>query len=68
MIFLDFKVYLAPKIRFLYHAKLSIIGTLNLRFYVEGHEVDVQDPKFFMDEAEYAELEETLDEMLNDYI
>jgi hypothetical protein len=35
---------------------------------VEGHEVDVQDPKFFMDEAEYAELEETLDEMLNDYI
>lgn len=34
---------------------------------MEGHEVDVQDPTFFMDEAEYAELEETLEEMLGNY-
>jgi hypothetical protein len=34
---------------------------------VEGHEVDVQDPTFFMDDDEYSELEETLDEMLNTY-
>lgn len=35
---------------------------------MEGHEVDVQDPTFFMDEDEYIEIKETLDEMLNDYI
>ena len=38
-----------------------------MRFYVEGHEVDVQDPTFFMDEDEYNELDETLDEMLEYY-
>ena len=30
--------------------------------------MDVQDPKFFMDESQYAELEETLEEMLNTYV
>lgn len=34
---------------------------------MEGHEVDVADPTFFMDEQEYCELEETLDEMLDAY-
>ena len=29
--------------------------------------MDVQDPTFFMDETEYSELEETLDEMLTTY-
>jgi len=38
-----------------------------LRFYVEGHEVDVQDPTFFMDEEEYNELNETIEEMLEYY-
>jgi hypothetical protein len=40
---------------------------LKLRFYVEGYELDVQDPTFFMDEDEYSELSETLDEMLDTY-
>lgn len=35
---------------------------------MEGCEVDVQDPTFFMDEDEYIELEETLDEMLTTYV
>lgn len=34
---------------------------------MEGHELDVQDPTFFMDEEKYTELEETLDEMLEVY-
>jgi len=34
---------------------------------VEGHEVDVQDPAFFMDEDEYTENKETLEEMLDCY-
>ncbi len=38
-----------------------------MRFYVEGHEVDVADPSFFMDEEEYTETRETLDEMLSTY-
>jgi len=38
-----------------------------MRFYVEGCEVDVQDPDFFIDEAEYNALEETLEEMLSTY-
>jgi len=38
-----------------------------LRFYVDGHELDVQDPTFFMDEEEYTQTNETLDEMLNTY-
>jgi len=29
--------------------------------------VDVQDPTFFMDEEEYTALEETLEEMLENY-
>lgn len=39
-----------------------------MRFYVAGHEVDVSDPSFFMDEEEYRETKETLDEMLNTYV
>jgi hypothetical protein len=38
-----------------------------LRFYVEGLELDVQDPTFFMDEEEYTEIKQTLDEMLSTY-
>jgi len=39
-----------------------------MRFYdVDGHEVDVQDPTFFMDEDEYIQLKHTLDDMLNTY-
>jgi hypothetical protein len=38
-----------------------------LRFYVEGYELDVQDPTFFMDEEEYTETKETLEEMLRTY-
>jgi hypothetical protein len=41
---------------------------LFLRFYIEGHEVDVQDPTFFMDEAQYQENKETLEEMLITYV
>jgi len=35
---------------------------------MEGFEVDVQDPKFFMDEEEYQDIKETLDEMLETYV
>ena len=38
-----------------------------MRFYVECLQVDVQDPSFFMDEDEYTETRETLDEMLSTY-
>lgn len=38
-----------------------------LRFYVDGGELDVQDPAFFMDEEEYTEIKQTLDEMLTTY-
>ena len=39
-----------------------------MRFYVEGHEVDVQDPTFFMDEEQYQDTKQTLDEMLTTYV
>lgn len=35
---------------------------------MEGHEVDVADPKFFMDEEEYTEIKQTLNEMLSTYV
>jgi hypothetical protein len=35
---------------------------------VEGHEVDVADPTFFMDEEQYQETKETLEEMLTTYV
>ena len=38
-----------------------------MTFYVEGLQVDVQDPSFFMDEDNYREMKETLDEMLSTY-
>jgi hypothetical protein len=38
-----------------------------LRFYVDGLELDIQDPTFFMDEEEYRNLNQTLDGILNDY-
>ena len=38
-----------------------------MRFYVEGHEVDVADPNFFMDEEQYQDTQQTLDEMLTTY-
>ena len=40
-----------------------------MRFYnIDGHELDVQDPKFFMDKEEYIEIKQTLDEMLTTYV
>lgn len=39
-----------------------------MRFYIEGHEVDVADPSFFMDEDEYRNAKETLEEMLDTYV
>lgn len=39
-----------------------------VRFYVDGYELDVQDPTFFMDEEEYGEILESLDEMLSTYV
>ena len=38
-----------------------------MRFYVEGFELDVKDPIFFMEEEQYIETKETLDEMLDTY-
>ena len=39
-----------------------------MRFYdIDGQELDVQDPKFFMDKEEYTEIKQTLDEMLSTY-
>ncbi len=38
-----------------------------MTFYIEGQQLDVQDPTFFMDEEEYTEIKETLDEMLTTY-
>lgn len=45
-----------------------VLKAYNLRCYVEGYELDVQDPTFFMDEEEYNETKETLEEMLNTYV
>lgn len=38
-----------------------------MRFYVEGHEIDVQDPAFFIDNNEYLEIEEAIKEILSTY-
>lgn len=36
-----------------------------MRFYVDGHELDVQDPKFFIDEDKYKAIAESICEMLS---
>jgi len=56
---------LAHEIPFSYYA--NFLSENTLRFYVDGHELDVQDPTFFMDEEEYTEIKQTLDEMLSTY-
>ena len=38
-----------------------------MRFYVEGLEIDVQDPEFFIDDKEYKELNQNLEEILKTY-
>ena len=46
----------------------NFLGVNNtMTFYVEGLQLDVQDPYFFMDEENYREIKETLDEMLQTY-
>lgn len=35
--------------------------------YVDGLELDVQDPSFYMDETEYKIIIQSLDEMLKTY-
>jgi hypothetical protein len=50
----------------LYYANFLGINK-RMTFYVEGLQLDVQDPSFFMDEDNYREIKETLDEMLNTY-
>jgi hypothetical protein len=39
-----------------------------LRFYIEGDEIDVEDPKFFIDEDEIIEMQEAIEEMLENYV
>lgn len=53
---------------FVLYQTLKTPRDYKLRFYVEGHEVDVADPSFFMDEEQYQETKETLDEMLDTYV
>ena len=50
----------------LYYANFLGVNK-QMTFYVEGLQLDVQDPSFFMDEDNYREIKETLDEMLNTY-
>ncbi len=39
-----------------------------MRFYdIDGHELDVADPKFFIDEEKYIETKEAIEEMLDVY-
>jgi hypothetical protein len=38
-----------------------------LRFFIEGYEMDIQDPSFFMDEEHYEDINETITEMLETY-
>jgi hypothetical protein len=51
----------------LYYANFLGVNK-QMTFYVEGLQVDVQDPSFFMDEDNYREMKETLDEMLQTYV
>lgn len=39
-----------------------------MKFYIDGLQVDVQDPSFFIDEDYYQESKESLDEMLTTYV
>jgi len=38
-----------------------------VRFYIEGYELDVQDPKFYMDEDELKEYLKASDDVVGDY-
>lgn len=58
---------LALKIMILYYANFLGVNH-TMKFYVEGLQLDVQDPSFFMDEENYREIKETLDEMLQTYV
>ncbi len=58
---------LAFKIMILYYAHFLGIG-VSMRFYVEGYELDVSDPTFFIDVEKYQECKESLDEMLETYV
>lgn len=47
---------------------LSKFKVSSMRFYdIDGQELDVQDPKFFMDEEKYIQIKETLEDMINTY-
>lgn len=40
-----------------------------MRFYsIDGHELDVADPKFFIDEELYEQVNESTEEMLDEYL
>ncbi len=40
-----------------------------MRFYdIDGHELDVADPKFFIDEEKYIVIQESIEEMLDIYL
>jgi hypothetical protein len=39
-----------------------------LRFYIEGDEVEVTDPKFFMDEDEIITMQEAIEDMMENYV
>lgn len=40
-----------------------------MRFYdVDGQELDVSDPKFFIDEEQYIQIQESVQEMLYEYL
>ena len=41
---------------------------LKIKFYVEGLELDVQDPTFFLDEEKYKIISEAINEILDAYV
>ena len=44
------------------------IRAQKMRFFIEGYELDVQDPTFFVDEEQYKELNDNLNEVIEDYV
>lgn len=37
------------------------------RFYIDGHETDIQEPFFHVDEQDYREITDSIEQLLTDY-
>ena len=65
--FVDHKTHTCTSLHVIVGCTTFKEGVQMARFYIEGDEIDVQDPLFFLSEQSAVETNNLLEDYINDY-